>query len=72
MLVISLSNPDDLEPLCDFLHAVHVTAEAADDGSSVNAGVPGALSPRHERRELAGYVTTWNALNPGRDARLLD
>jgi len=47
-----------------------VNAEPADDGS-VRASIPGASTPLHERREIAGYVTTWNALNPGRTVEVL-
>lgn len=70
MLSIRLSRPIDLEPFCEFLRSVHVHAEALDDGS-VRASVPGAPTPLHERRELSGYVTTWNALNPGRSAEVV-
>jgi hypothetical protein len=70
VLSIRLSRPVDLDSFCEFLRAVHVHAEPAGDGS-VLASVPGAPTPLHERRELAGYVTTWNALNPGRKAEVL-
>ena len=70
VLSIRLSRPVDLDSFCAFLHAVHVHAEPADDGS-VRASIPGASTPLHERREIAGYVTTWNALNPGRAVEVL-
>jgi hypothetical protein len=38
----------------------------------VHAHVPNASSELHERRELKGYVVTWNALNPGRTATVID
>ena len=70
VLSIRLSRPVDLEPFCAFLRGVHVHAEQLDE-VSVRASVPGAPTPLHERRELGGYVTTWNALNPGRRAELV-
>ena len=70
VLSIRLSRPVDLEPFCEFLHGVHVHAAPLDD-RSVRASVPGAPTPLHERRELSGYVTTWNALNPGRRAEVV-
>lgn len=65
LLVHRILLPDDncLGRFCDFLRAVQVQVhEAGADG--VLASVPGAVTPQHERRELFGYVTTWNALNP--------
>jgi hypothetical protein len=70
VLSIRLSRRVDLEPFCEFLRGVHVHAEPLDD-CSVHASVPGAPTPLHERRELSGYVTTWNALNPGRRAEVV-
>lgn len=70
VLSIRLSRHVDLEPFCEFLRSVHVHAEPLGDGS-VHASVPGAPTPLHERRELSGYVTTWNALNPGRRAEVV-
>lgn len=61
----------DLERFCDFLRAVHVRVDKI-DGAFVSASVPGASSALHERREMYGYVTTWNALNPGSVVELAD
>jgi len=61
--VLRLSDPEALEALCEFFRRVHVAAQPAPDGT-VRASIPGAASDLHERREIAGYVTTWNALNP--------
>jgi hypothetical protein len=69
--VLTLSDPDALERLCEFLRRVHVDGRPALDGT-VQASIPGAVSPLHERRELAGYVTTWNALNPHSTLELLE
>jgi len=54
----------DIERFCEFLRAVHVLVHEI-EGAIVSASVPGAPSALHERREMSGYVTTWNALNPG-------
>jgi hypothetical protein len=61
----------DLERFCDFLRAVHVLVHEV-EGAIVSASVPGAASALHERREMSGYVTTWNALNPGSLVELAD
>jgi hypothetical protein len=71
VLRISLSGHDYLDAFCAFLREVNVETLHV-DGAVVRAAVPGAVSDLHERRELAGYVTTWNALNPMRPAELLD
>ena len=63
MYFLRLSDPEALDSLCDFLRRVHVVARPAPDGT-VSVSIAGAASPLHELREIAGYVTTWNALNP--------
>ena len=69
MLTISLRCEADTDDFCAFLRAVHVAVLKA-EGSTVTASVPGANSELHERRELSGYVVTWNALHPGQVATL--
>lgn len=66
---ISLVDEAAVELFCAFLRKVHVQIDDV-RGATVFASVPGAHSELHERRELDGYVVTWNALNPGREARL--
>ena len=61
----------DVERFCEFLRAVQVRVDAV-EGSAVSASLPGASSALHERREMTGYVTTWNALNPGSLVELAD
>jgi hypothetical protein len=70
MLSIRLARPGDLEPFCDFLRDVQVRAEAGAE-NVVRASISGAASPQHARRELLGYVTTWNALHPGRHVEVI-
>lgn len=60
---LRILRPDDVHRFCDFLRAVHVRIDGI-DGAVVTASLPGAPSDLHERREIGGYVTTWNALNP--------
>jgi hypothetical protein len=71
MLLISLADASMVDSFCAFLSRVNVQVDGV-DGAVVSASVPGAHSDLHERREIHGYVVTWNALNPGRDATLLD
>ena len=66
---ILLAHPDCLDRFCDFLRAVQVEVHES-SAAGVLASVPGALSDQHERRELSGYVTTWNALNPAAHVEL--
>jgi hypothetical protein len=54
---------EDLDQLREFMRSRRVHVRAKDDGT-VRASVPDAPTPTHERRELAGCVATWNALNP--------
>jgi hypothetical protein len=69
--LLRLSEPDDLARVCEFFRRVHVDARPRPDGT-VSVAVPGAASPLHERRELTGYITTWNALNPGSSLELVE
>ena len=61
----------DLERFCAFLHDVQVRVHDTQP-EAVLASIPGALTPLHERRELQGYVATWNALNPAAPVELED
>lgn len=63
MHLLELSPSVDVERLCRFLRDVHVTIGHL-GGGVLEASIPGAPTENHERRELLGYVTTWNALNP--------
>ena len=68
---LRINRAADVQRFCDFLRAVHVLVEEV-EGAIVSASVPGAPSALHERREMTGYVTTWNALNPGSAVELAD
>lgn len=70
MHLISVNDVEAVEPFCEFLRRVNVRVDDV-RGETVSASVPGAYSELHERRELDGYVVTWNALNPGREVTLL-
>jgi hypothetical protein len=70
VLRLQLSPAVDLDHFCDFLRAVQVEIEQIDE-HVLHIGVPGAISDEHERRELTGYVTTWNALHPGLRVEIL-
>jgi hypothetical protein len=69
VLTISLRSQKDTVAFCAFLRAVQVAVVEL-EGTTVSASVPGAHSELHERRELVGYVVTWNALHPGQIATL--
>jgi hypothetical protein len=69
--VLHVSHPGDFDRVCAFLRGVHLLLEANEDGT-VTASAPGARTALHERREITGYVTTWNALNPGSPLRLVE
>ena len=63
VFVLRLAHPQDLDRVCVFLRSVQLDVQANEDGT-VTCSAPGARTPLHERREIDGYVTTWNALNP--------
>jgi hypothetical protein len=74
MYAIRISDERCRERLCDFLRTAHVEVhdEVHDTAASdLHVSVPGALSAHHERREIDGYVRTWNALNPAFPVTLL-
>lgn len=72
MLRIRVGDHEQARSLCAFLHDVSAAAERTSDPELLVAELPGALTPEHERRELAGYVRTWRLLNPGATALLED
>ena len=61
--LLHLSHPEDRDRVCVFLRSVHLAVQENADGT-LSATAPGSRTPLHERREVGGYVTTWNALNP--------
>lgn len=69
--VLHVARPNDLDRVCVFLRSVHLHVEENEDGT-IMATAPGAPTPLHERREISGYVTTWNALNPGNPVTLVE
>lgn len=70
MHLLRCSDPNDLPAVLEFLLRVQVDARPQDD-VTLRASAPGAVNARHERHEIGGYVTTWNALNPGKKLELL-
>jgi hypothetical protein len=60
---LQVSHANDLDRVCVFLRSVHLHLHEDEDGT-ITVTAPGAPTPLHERREIGGYVTTWNALNP--------
>jgi len=71
MYVLHVSHPNDLDRVCAFLRSVHLHVDENADGT-LTVTAPGARTPLHERREVSGYVTTWNALNPASPIRLVE
>jgi hypothetical protein len=69
--LLHLSHPSDLDRVCVFLRSVHLQVQQNEDGT-ITASAPGAPTPLDERREIGGYVTTWNALNPARPVTLVE
>jgi hypothetical protein len=63
MHLIRSANQQCLERLRQFLRDAHVRVDDAAE-LELAVSIPGAASPQHERREIDGYVRTWNALNP--------
>ena len=61
--VLHMTHADDFDRVCAFLRSVHIVVRDNGNGT-ITVSAPGAPTPLHERRELNGYVTTWNALNP--------
>jgi hypothetical protein len=71
VFLLRVTHPKDLDRVCVFLRGVHLHVQTNEDGT-ITATAPGAPTPEHERREVSGYVTTWNALNPGRPVSLVE
>jgi hypothetical protein len=69
--VLHVSDPNDLDRVCVFLRSVHLDVQENEDGT-ITAAAPGAPTSLHEQREVGGYVTTWNALNPASPVTLVE
>jgi hypothetical protein len=69
--LLRVIQPNDFDRVCAFLRTVHLGVQTNEDGTIIVAA-PGARSPLHERREISGYVTTWNALNPASPIELVE
>jgi hypothetical protein len=69
--VLHCSQPKDLDRVCAFFRNVQLQIQENEDGT-ITATAPGAPTPLHERREITGYITTWNALNPGNPVTLVE
>jgi hypothetical protein len=69
--VLLVSQPQDLDRVRMFLRSVQLDVQVNEDGT-ITATAPGARTPLHERREISGYVTTWNALNPSSPIRMAE
>jgi hypothetical protein len=69
--VLHLTHPGDLDRVCVFLRGVHLEVRA-NEGGTITVGAPGAPTALHERREIGGYVTTWNALHPASPVRMAE
>jgi hypothetical protein len=68
---LRVTRPKDLDRLCLFLRGVHVDLRPRDD-ATVTVSIPEAQTDLHERRELTGYIATWNALNPASHVELFE
>jgi hypothetical protein len=68
--LLRLADRNDLERVCDFFRGVDVRVRDEGNGT-VGVSVAAAPTPLHEQREIAGYVTTWNALNPASPVELI-
>lgn len=71
MYVLHLAHPNDVDRVCVFLRSVQLHVAVNEDGT-ITVTAPGAPTGLHERREVNGYVTTWNALNPTRPVTLVE
>jgi len=69
--VLHVSRPNDLDRVCAFLRSVQLDVDENADGT-LTVTAPGSRTSLHERREVSGYVTTWNALNPANPIRLVE
>jgi hypothetical protein len=69
--IVHVSDPKDLDRVCVFLRSVHLAVQANADGT-IGVAAPGARTPMHEQREIGGYVTTWNALNPSHSITMVE
>jgi hypothetical protein len=60
-VIVRVPRDEDVDEFCSFLTAVGVRATAGPHGF-ITVRVPAAVTIEQEKRELEGYVSTWNAL----------
>ena len=71
MYLLRVPDRNAVASVCDFFRRVHVSVWELGDGL-LGVSVTGAPSKLHGWREITGYVTTWNALNPTTPVELVD
>jgi hypothetical protein len=70
-LHVYISDPALFRDLCAFLQRAEC-AVGPRHGQDVEVEVPLACSKAQARRELEIYVATWQVMNPGVDAYIVD
>ena len=76
-MVVRLNDASLAEAFLGHLRRAHCSATLAEvgahrDGAVFDVEVPAALDGHQARLELGLYLSTWEAVNPGSGAELLD
>ena len=71
MLRVRINDQREAGSLCDFLRGVFAAVRRTSDPALIEVELPGALSSRHERREVTAYLATWQGLGRGRSAQIV-
>jgi hypothetical protein len=70
-LHVFISHPALLHELCAFLERAECVVVRA-QGHDVEVDIPGPFPARQARRELDIYLATWQVMNPGVEAYVVD
>jgi hypothetical protein len=69
--MVRVNRPEDLAPFTEFMRNVEVRALSDESRFVSLALLKKQVTRLHEERELAGYISTWNAINPSRRVTII-
>jgi hypothetical protein len=69
--MVRVNRPEDLAPFTEYMRNVEVRVLSDENRFVSLALMKKPLTRIHEERELAGYVNTWNAINPSRQVKVI-
>jgi hypothetical protein len=69
--MVRVNTPEDLAPFTEYMRKVDVRVLSDENRFVSLALMKKPVTRLHEERELAGYINTWNAINPARQVTVI-